>query len=257
MARVNRNLLFVVIAVVLGVLASFLAVKYVRNEVAARMPVDHTQTTSVVVPTHPMKKGDILKSDDVAERPVPVDFVPADAVTPSNYQQYVGQQLRAPVAQGAPLAASAVDLVTDHFSNIISEGDVAYTIQVDESNSTSGMMVPGDHVDILLMNSENDQTRLIPLQSDVLVMATGRHARGVQEDGKEALSYTNITLELSPRDAQRVAVAGKAGELRLLLRRAGSNEPFNLQMLSKADLLRIGSPVRKSAGVEFIIGNKG
>jgi pilus assembly protein CpaB len=256
--RVNRNLLFVIIAVVLGLAASYLAVQYVNKEVAARTPVDHTKTVSVVVPTHPLAKGDILKSSDVAARDVPEAFIPADAVTPANYEDYLGQQLRAPVAQGAPLSGSAVDLVTDHFSNVINPADVAITIQVDESNSTSGLMVPGDHVDIMLLMTEDKDVRLIPLQSNVAVLATGHRARGVQSSGDDSSnSYNNVTLELSPRDAQRLAVAGKAGELRLMLRKAGQNQPFDLRMLSKAELLNLGKPVRKGPpGVEFIIGNK-
>jgi pilus assembly protein CpaB len=256
--RVNKNLLFVIIAIVLGVAASYLAVQYVNKEVAARTPVDHTKTVSVVVPIHPMAKGDILQSSDVAARDVPEAFIPADAVTPANYEEFIGQQLRAPVAQGAPLAGSAVDLVTDHFSNVINPADVAITIQVDESNSTSGLMVPGDHVDIMLLLTEEKDVRLIPLQSNVAVLATGHRARGVQSSGDDgANNYNNVTLELSPRDAQRLAVASKAGELRLMLRKAGQNQPFDLKMLSKAELLNLGKPVRKGPpGVEFIIGNK-
>lgn len=258
MARINKNLLFVVIAVVLGVAASYLAVQYVEKQVAARTPVDHTKTVTVVVPTHPLAKGDILKPDDVASRDVPEAFIPADAVTPDNYENYLGQQLRAPLAEGAPLSGSAVDLVTDHFSNVINPSDVAYTIQVDETNSTSGLMVPGDHVDIMLLLSEDNNVRLIPLLGDVPVLATGKHARGVQSSGDSGEdNYSNVTLEIKPRDAQRMAIAGKAGELRLMLRKAGQNDPFNLQMFSKADLLNMGKPVKKGpTGVEFIIGNK-
>lgn len=257
MFRVSKNLIYIAVALTLGVTASYLAIQYVNKQVEARTPVDHTKTVSVVVPVHPMQKGDILKQDDVSSRDVPEAFIPADAITPDNYEGYLGQVLRAPLAEGAPLSASAVDLVADHFSNVINKGDVAYTIQVDDINSVSGLIVPGDHVDILLMLTEENGVKLMPLQSNVAVLATGRRAKGVQNaDPAPADNYSNVTLELSPGDAQRVAVAGKSGELRLLLRQAGNADPFNLRMLTKADLLRIGNPVHKPAGVEFIIGGK-
>lgn len=259
MARVNKNLTYLVVAIVLGVLASFLAVQYVNKQVAARTPVNNTKTVTVVVPVHPMAKGDVLKKEDISERDVPEGFLPADAVTPDNYDAYLGQVLRAPLAQGAPLSASAVDLVSDHFSNIINKADVAYTIQVDDTNSFSGLIVPGDHVDILLLVSDDDKNlRIMPLQSDVSVLATGHRARGVKNDGASDVdTYSNVTLELAPADAQRVAIAGKSGELRLLLRQAGDNAAFNLSSLSKADLLKVAGPLRnKSTGVEFIIGGK-
>jgi pilus assembly protein CpaB len=257
MAPVNRNLIYLVVAVGLGVLASFMSVQYINKQVAARTPVNHTETVSVVVPVHPMQKGDILKQEDISARNVPADLVPADAVTPDTYENFLGQVLRAPLAQGAPLSASAVDLVVDHFSNVINKGDVAYTIQVDETNSVSGLMVPGDHVDILLMITEETSVRIMPLQSNVMVLATGHRAKGVQNTDPNADgTYSNVTLELTPDEAQRVAIAGKSGELRLMLRQAGNDQPFNLRELSKADLLRIG-PSRKSTGVEYIVGGRG
>jgi len=252
----NRNLIYLLVALGLGGLASLMAVKYINQKVAERTPSGHTQTMMVVVPVHPMQKGDVLKQEDIASREVPAAFVPADAVTPDTYDSYIGQVLRAPLAQGAPLSAAAVELVADHFSNVIRKGDVAYTIQVDDSNSVSGLMVPGDHVDILLMVAEQDSVRILPLESDVMVLATGHRAKGVQNaDPNGDGAFSNVTLELTPPQAQRVAIAGKSGELRLMLREAGSNQPFNLRTMTKQELL-IG-PSRKSTGVEFIIGGKG
>jgi pilus assembly protein CpaB len=91
-----------------------------------------------------------------------------------------------------------------------------------------------------------------------MVLATGHRAKGVQNaEPTSTDSYSNVTLELAPPDAQRVAIAAKSGELRLMLRQAGNDTPFNLHSLSKSDLLRIGNPVRKPAGVEFIVGGRG
>lgn len=260
MARmnVNRNVIYLLVAVGLGILASRMAVHYINQQVARRTPVDHTKTVSVVVPVRAMQKGEVLKREDIAARNVPVDFVPADAVMAGTYESFLGQMLRAPLAQGAPLSASAIDLVADHFSNIINKGDVAYTIQVDETNSISGLIVPGDHVDILLMITNQATVRIMPLETNVMVLATGRRAKGVQNsDPNAAASYSNVTLELTPQEAQRVAIAGKSGELRLMLRETGNGEPFDLRSLTKEDLLKTGAPRHKSTVVEFIIGGKG
>jgi len=256
MPRINRNLLFVVVALGLGILASLLAVKYVNNQVAARIPAE-AKTQPVVVPVRNIEKGEVLGEDDLSVRNVPVDLVPADAVSPDTYAQYVGQQLRAPVAKGVPLSVASLDLVADHFSSIINPGDVATTISVDDTNSVSGLIVPGDHVDILLMLTNDDQNqRIMPLLGNVLVLATGHHAKGVQQSEEKSANYSNLTLELGPHDAQRLAMANKAGELRVILRQADTKEPFNLSSLSKADLLRLSRPARKTSGIEYIIGGK-
>ena len=264
MPNINRNLLFLGAAILLGVLASFMAVHYIDNQVAVRTRVVPPETRQLVVPVHDLEQGASLGPDDVAARDVPVDFVPADALTPDNYQQYLGQVLRSPLTHGAPISASAVDLVTDHFSNVITPGKVAYSIQVDESNSVSGLIVPGDHVDIMLLLSGNDDqasAQIRPLLSDVTVLATGKRARGMRSDddknGTDENNYSNITLALSPTNAQRLGMAMKVGELRVMLRGANNNDPFNLATLSKADLLRMGKPVRSTSGIQFIIGGNG
>jgi len=257
MLKVNRNVFYLGVAVLLGIAASFLAVRYVNSQVAERISVTPPETRQVVVPVRDLEKGASLSQDDIAMREVPVEFVPADALTPENYRQYVGQVLRSPLTHGSPIGSSAIDLVTDHFSNIIDPGHVAYSIQVDQTNSVSGLIVPGDRIDILLLTSDGDKRELIrPLLGNVLVLATGQQAKGMRSvDGGNA-SYSNITLELAPRDAQRMGIALKLGELRVMLRNADSQEPFDLKALSRADLLRLGRAARGTGGIQFIIGGK-
>jgi pilus assembly protein CpaB len=101
--------------------------------------------------------------------------------------------------------------------------------------------------------------RIIPLESNVMVLATGHRAKGVQNadaNSKSTDDYSNVTLELKPAEAQRIAIASKTGELRVMLRQAGNAQPFNLRSLTKEELLRTGAPGHKS-GVEFIIGGRG
>lgn len=255
--KINRNLGFLLLAIALGIIASMMAVHYVNKQVADRTQVHKTAqaTRQVVVPVRDLDKGATLTQDAIAARDVPADFVPADALTPENYQSYLGQVLRAPLTHGAPIPASAVELLADHFSSIIQPGDVAYTIQVDDTNSVSGLISPGDHIDMLLLISGQSSDNIRPLLGNVLVLATGKRAKGVRGSDKDA-NFSNITLELSPGQAQRVGMAMKVGELRVLLRPPGSQEPFDLKLLSKADLLRLGRPVR-SRGIQFIIGENG
>lgn len=259
MPKINRNLLFLGVAILLGIAASFMAVHYINNQVAARTQVTPEATRTVVVPVHDLEKGALLGDDDVATRDVPVQFVPADALTPENYQTYLGQLLRSPLGKGAPIPGSAIDLVSDHFSTVIDANKVAYTISVDESGSVSGLIVPGDHVDIMLLltgDAAAGKDQIRPLLGDVLVLATGKRAQGVKPTGDDG-SYSNLTLGLTPVDAQRLGMAMKAGELRVMLRSAGDKQPFALETLSKADLLRMGKPVLRESGIQFIIGGKG
>lgn len=258
MPRINRNILTILVALLLGVLASFMAIKYINGQVAARTHAPtQAKTRAVVVPTHDLKAGDTLTADDVASREIPQDFVPADVLTPDNYGNHLGQVLRAPLAQGRPIPVTALERISDHFSTLIDPNDVAYTIQVDETNSISGLIVPGDHIDILLLVSKNGKDDIRPLLSDVLVLATGKRARGLQQvsNRNNDNSFSNLTLELSPRNAQRLGIARKIGQLRVMLRSPKNQDNLDLRLFSEADLLG-DTPRRRGQGqnVQFIIG---
>lgn len=265
MRRVNRNFVFVAVAIVLGILASLSAMHYVQKQAdLAKARAENrpkVATVSVAVPVRSLNRGDVLSDGDVAARDVPVDLVPADAITPDNYQNYIGSTLTMPLSKGVPIPGLAVESMANHFSSVIKPGDVAVTMQVDQLNSISGMIVPGDRIDILMTLSDsaaNPQIR--PLLSNVLVMATGQRTRGVRaqagQQANDLANYSDVTLELSPLDAQRLNVGRKVGELSVWLRRAGSDSSFELGALTKAELLGYHTH-RRGHGIQFIIGGGG
>lgn len=256
--KVNRNLVFVVIAVVLGLLASLSAMHYVNQAADSARSKTKTPMQSVAVPVRDLNRGDILSESDVAKRDVPATFVPANAITPDNYENYLGGVITMPLTKGVPIPGRAVESLSDHFSDVIKPGDVAVTMQVDDVNSISGLIVPGDRIDILMTLSGNDKNAQVrPLLSNVLVLATGQETGGMRaQDSQRSGSYSDITLELSPLDAQRLNVAGKVGDLAVWLRRAGSDAPLELGTLTRSELLGDGRRVYRR-GIQFIIGGRG
>lgn len=258
--RLNRNLVFVVVAVVLGLLASLSAVHYVHQAAESAKAGATPHTESVAVPVHNLNKGDVLTADDMAARDVPADLVPADAITPDNYANYIGGVVTMPLSKGVPIAGKAIQSLSNHFSEVIKPGDVAVTMQVDDVNSISGLIVPGDRIDILMtLSGSNDSAQTRPLLGNVLVLATGQNTGGVQSqegDQAEAKQFSDITMELSPVDAQRLSVARKVGNLSVWLRHAGSDTPLELGTLTKAGLLGVGTGGRHT-GIQFIIGGRG
>ncbi len=257
MPKVNRNFLYVAVAILLGGLASVLAVKYINQQVATRThTVAPQKMRTVVVPVHNLKVGGVLSADDLATRDIPEEYIPADALTPDDYDSHLGQVLTTSLVKGAPISAMAMEPVASHFSNIIKPDRVAYTIEVGETNSISGLIVPGDHIDILLLLSKNSKDDIRPLLGDVLVLATGKKAQGVRsESAEESQGYSNLTLELSPENAQRIGIAKKMGQLLVMLRSPSTKFPPNLGLLTEADFLGSGSRAH-GGGVQFIIGGR-
>ncbi|MFC0676561.1 Flp pilus assembly protein CpaB [Lysobacter korlensis] len=261
-----------IVALVLAAIASLVAVRYVQTVVAEKTRDDQV-LMEVTVPNEDLPQGTILREDQLSLRAVPADFVPADALTPENYEMYAGRVLRNAVRAGAPLSAGALSPLYDQFSRVIPKGKVAYTLSVDENNSISGMIAPGDMIDILFLKdgeSGREGARLFPLLQQIKVLATGtRVGEKVTpevEGAPDVEGYSSVTLELDHYQAKQLAVASKAGNLRVLLREITDNSPGMANGLSERDLLRSlggegSAPARaraaQASGIEFIIGGRG
>lgn len=274
--KISRNHIYIVVALVMAVLAALIAVNYVQTTVAERTQ-DNRRMIDVAVPLADMPQGAIVQPGDLAVRSVPAEFAPADAVTPDNHAEYEGRMLRAAVRGGAPLSASALVPLNDHFSSLIPQGKVAYTLSVDENNSISGMLVPGDLIDILFVKDKDGDAaaaragaRVLPLLQQVRVLATGtrigeRVAREGQPDG-DTQGFSSVTLELDQAQAKSLVIASQVGALRVLLRDVKDRSPGPAQGLSEREWLRSlgvsdvapgSTAVTRGNRIEFIIGGRG
>ncbi len=268
--KLNKNIVYIGAAGLLALMASGIAIRYVQTTVAEKTR-DDREMVEVAVANSDLAQGVVLTSSDMSSRSVPADFVPADAVTPENYSEFAGRMLRAPVRGGAPLSASSLVPLYDQFSRVIPKGKVAYNLSVDENNSLAGMVAPGDMIDILFLKDMEEAKggpRLFPLLQQVKVLATGTQVgEKVRAPGEEDANegYSTLTLELDQHQAKQLAMASKAGSLRVLLRELTDTSPGAVNGLSERELLRsLGAypaatrtgTARRGQGIEFIIGGR-
>lgn len=258
--KLNKNVLFIGGAILLGLMAALLSVSYVQKRVdeatnaAARPSVPETR---VVVSKRDLAIGEMVGPDDFLARAVPLDFIPADAISPEEYGKFVGRLVRAPIKRGAPVSASALVPLHDRFSRVIVPGKVGYTLSVSENNSISGMIAPGDAVDILL-HYEADSARqdvgerVVPLLQNIVVLATGQKIHDVVE-ASNAGGFSSVTLELDPEQAEKLTVGQAMGSLRVLLRNVEDGTPFGLRGLTER-ALEATFGQGGSDSVEYIIG---
>ena len=151
------------------------------------------------------------------------------------------------------------------FSATLKKGWRALTFEVDAVNSISGMLRPGDRIDLIYTargisggpaGSDVDVTA--PLMSNVTVLATDQSVtKRDLETGKER-SFSTITLEVSPLDADRIIVAKESGRLTAVLRHPEDESANTTRALTAANLSGRGT-ARETSGpsVEYIVGGNG
>jgi pilus assembly protein CpaB len=99
----------------------------------------------------------------------------------------------------------------------------AMAVKVDTIVGVAGFVKPGNRVDVLVTLRESPPITKIVLQN-VLVLATGvtMERRGNERDPSQV---SVITLEVTPMEAEKLALASSQGELRLALRNVQDTDP--------------------------------
>lgn len=271
----HRNLMLMSTALLCGGIAVYAGSRYVNEQVAQermRLAPAQQQMLEVVVATRSLERGDIIDSEVLALREVPADYVPSAAVLPELIEPLLGQPLLQPLRAGEVLTTHAVATAEQiGFSSRVKPGIRALTISVDEINSISGMLQPGDRIDLMLTarppaasGGEARREATVPLLQNLLVMATGRQVRRGDDGPGDERAFSAVTVEVTPQQAQRLIVAQAAGRLTAVLRNPEDRTPLDATPLDLATLFGQHpkpaprpAPVRRAAGPQIIMGGMG
>jgi len=254
-------------------LAVVLADRHISEAIArqqAAAKVTPPVTVPVVVAKYDLVAGEAVSADNMAVRPIPVDLAPGSALRPEQFDAKLGMRLARGLRSGEPLLSEILQPAeTGGLSARVRQGIRALTIAVDDVNAVSGMLRPGDRIDLLFSARAQGADSGAAVESarvlvqNVAVLATGRQLKpGADESASRP--FTSITVELSPEDATRLVVAQRAGRITALLRNpddrfAVSSAPVDAHALlgtaPKSPVLsqRPGAP----AGPEVIVGGVG
>lgn len=156
--------------------------------------------------------------------------------------QYFGAIARRDFAAGEALVADGLVKASDRgfLAAALSPSHRAVTIAVDASQSAAGLIMPGDRVDVILTQNFADATTDPAHRSvgetvlgDVHVIAVDNWVSGA---GKPTLIEQRIvasdlrgpktvTLDLAPRDAEKLLVAMQIGKIELSVRALAVAQP--------------------------------
>ena len=199
---------------------------------AASLRVEHASTgVPVVVARQNLAYGAKLDASQLTLVNLPAADVPAGAY--SSIAAAVGQPGSPPVAI-TPMAAHEVVLPTKisgpgaraSLSAGIADGMRAYTIRVSDVAGVGGHALPGDRVDVVLTRDMSTDKAVRRMAAFLLI----QNARvlgvdlNLDQASTRSVEPRTATLEVTPQDAEKLALAPETGTLTLALRRNGSAE---------------------------------
>lgn len=223
----------------------------------------------VVVASHELSEGASIREGDLAVRQVPGRFADSASLLPEEAGKLVGHRVLRPRRAGDVLTRRDVDGVAGTSLALrIEAGMRAVALPVDELGSLSGLIRPGDRVDLyFLPTGSSDDARIGLLLPAVLVLATGSQT-GARAPGPESQQvgqgFATITVQVLPDDAQRISLAQRAGQVVPVLRGEGDASPTAGRLQRARQLLAAsGNPSFPAANrpekpsLELILGGMG
>ena len=196
------------------------------------------QGPKVLVAQRALPVGTIITQDALSFQAWPKEMV-KDAYFlegEADMNKLLGTVVRFPITAGQPLTQGALVRPGDRgfLAAALGPGMRAVTISVSAKAAVAGFIFPGDHVDLLLTHSVNTTDGMnggAPLNTtetvlhNLRVLATDQSTEQEIVDGKTVVkTFGSVTLEVTPRIAEKIAVAEKIGQLSLSLRSIADNQ---------------------------------
>jgi pilus assembly protein CpaB len=215
--------------------AGFALIAYIVLSSAPTPSAAPPKTVAVIAAAHAIRAGSLLQPGDLAAQDVPADQVPPGARPDSTDARnaLIGAMVRRMLGEHDVITADDVLRPGDRgfLAAVLQPGTRAVSVAVDSVSGEAGLIWPGDRVDLILTQTI-DGTDQSPghriagetVLADVRVIAVDQQlVQGGQASGlidPRTPTSRTITFEVTPRDAERIAVATRLGKLQVVLRSA-------------------------------------
>jgi len=222
----RQSLIALGIALVLGLAAVYLANSFLATS-ERRVEQAQVGLTKVAVAAVPLEYGMDITPDKVKFVDYPTASLPA-----GSYQQFAqlapaGKRrvvLRPIQVNEAILATKlAGEGLGPSIAYLLPDGMRAATVRVNDVSGVAGFIQPSDAVDVLITRQLGDRQATDVLFQNIRVIAINQNAKGA--NGQPIVGKT-ATLEVTPLDAQKLALAQQVGSLSLVLRKAGTEQDY-------------------------------
>lgn len=243
----------VAIAGVCG-LAAYIGVKSLVTRPPTVVTQEVTQnTTQVLVAKTEIGLGHIVSPESFRWQEWPLSAVNASHIQrnarPSAVAELAGAVARAPMLPGDPIYGRNLVKAGEGgvLAAILPAGMRAISTRIKEETGVGKLILPNDHVDVLLTmrrrsRGGSDEHVSDTLFRNVRVLAIGQLIQA--SDGKKLAEGNTATLELTPKQAEDLAAANSKGEISLVLRSIADVKGGDEKEASQIKIMRYGARSR-------------
>jgi pilus assembly protein CpaB len=234
-------------SVVIGVLFAAVALFFLFNARTKPAPIDAgvpmAATVGVLVAAKDIPYGEKIIPELSRIVQWPADSVPADAII-THADLFEGPDapriaLR-PITANEPFLKAKVSGYGERpiLSRKVAEGMRAFSVRINDVSGVAGFILPGDRVDIMLTRQLDNSGGRDGLATDVILQNVT--VLGIDQMSSETVDQPMIgksaTFEVTPEQAQKLALASQVGTLSLALRNYAALEDEQVRQIESGDL---------------------
>lgn len=196
----------------------------------AQAPIDRyvkVDTVQVLVARSDIALGQIANDASFRWQDWPQDAVAKGFITrqsrPHAAREFSDAIARSPIIAGEPITEQKLIKAGSGgvLAAILPPGKRAVSTGIDAKTAAGSLILPNDHVDVILIRRQRGKGGAEDYVSDTLfrnirVLAIGQQVEA--KEGKKAAEGNTATLELTPKQAELLALANQMGTLSLSLR---------------------------------------
>ncbi len=253
-----KSIMLITLTFVIALATSFLVYKWLKERSIA-MAGQRGEIVQVAVAVEDLSLGTVIKPEMVKTVPFLKGSLTSGFFTdPAKVE---GRVLITPVKADEPIFESRLaptDISKGGVAAVISQNKRAMAVKVDKVKGISGFIHPGHRVDVVATFkpalSQLPVTMTVLENIPVLATGTDTEIRGKQE---KPVEVDVITLEVTPEEAEVLALSSSEGKLQLSLRNFSDTKNIGTTGVTVQSLMRFlsgkgFSPEKKAKRVKGV-----
>jgi pilus assembly protein CpaB len=231
------------LALVFGTTATFMALGWLRGQSQKRAQ-GNIKMRPVVVAAKEIDPALALAQDQVVVRHWPQENCPQGSF--ARVEDVAGRVTAYPFGAGEPILEIklAPQGVSPGLTALLSPEKRAMTVKVDEASGVAGFLSPDNRVDVVA-TMEKGEYQKDPISKVILqnlrVLGTGQRIE--KRPGDKPQVVPTVTLEVTPEEGERLALAVREGHIALVLRGPQDQQMVHTAGVRTASLLQGAYPL--------------
>ena len=232
-----RNIILIAAALLITVGTTFVARSWLANQRAqpvatVQQPVE-PQGIKVLVAKDDLPTGVFIQEEQLRWQLWPDDDIPESYFTDEEieFDALYGAVVRRGFTAGEPITPKRVIRPGDRgfLAAVLRPGFRAIAIRVNATSGVSGLVFPGDRIDIILTHIVSDRSgeKAVERRVSETVLQNVRVLaidQVVDDSGTDPKYAKNFTLEVTPKQTEMLAVVRELGGLSISLRSLAKDE---------------------------------